>query len=135
LAQRLLRRLCPDCAAPQPITHAAIDCYHQAQLTPPDRLSLPTGCPACDHSGYRGRLAVGELLPISATLSDLIASGANRQLLRQQALQDGQRTLRQQGLTLAATGQTSLAEVERWLPSFDNPAAQAPPLRTTAWAA
>jgi general secretion pathway protein E/type IV pilus assembly protein PilB len=133
LAQRLLRRLCESCMIAQPLSPAQAKLYELAGLSAPSHHHQAVGCPLCDDTGYRGRLAVGELLPVSPTLADLIASSANRKLLRAQALMDGQLNLRQQGLMLAATGQTSLAEVERVLPAAmsmaENIAETASPLK------
>ncbi len=100
LAQRLLRRLCPVCRRPS----APVD--GQPAFDAP-------GCPACQHTGYHGRLALFEFLPVTARLRECISSGASLAQLRQQARLEGLITLRDQALAALHRGETSREEILR----------------------
>jgi len=94
-SQRLLRRLCADCARPAGTGYA------------------PSGCEACFQTGYRGRIAAIEHLKITPALGDLMIERASAARLREQATAEGVVPLRSAALKLAAQGVTSMAEVER----------------------
>jgi general secretion pathway protein E len=109
LAQRLVRRLCPQCReafSPSPDMFAAIGVSGVGL----DRLWRPIGCAACGHSGFRGRIAVLELLVLDAQIERLIlARGEARDI--QDAAQ--MRTMLEDGLAKARAGLTTLDEVLR----------------------
>ncbi len=111
LAQRLVRRLCPDCRESyQP------DAIEQAMFetdTPLAQLYRPSGCPACGNSGYRGRSGIYELLKVDEGMRHLIHDRSSEQALRDYATQHGMRSLRQDGMRLVASGLTSLEELLR----------------------
>ena len=71
------------------------------------------GCDACRHTGYSGRLGIYELVPISGELRERIVAGAKPGELKKLALQQGHRTLLQDGLIKASHGHTTLEEVTR----------------------
>lgn len=109
-AQRLVRRLCPDCREPHP---------DQARLCAQHRVTQgqffrPTGCPGCHGRGYRGRLAIHEVIP-AAQLLPLIAADAPLAELAGLRERAGFPTLWSRGLAAAAAGLTSLEEVARVL--------------------
>jgi general secretion pathway protein E/type IV pilus assembly protein PilB len=113
VAQRLVRRLCPHCRKPytaQP---------HERRLLGMDRqgpapvLYRPGGCELCDFQGYRGRLAIMELLRIDADLDELIARRATTREVRNAALAKGFRPLAEDGLRRVLDGSTSIEEVGR----------------------
>ena len=113
-AQRLVRRACGRCAqpaAPPPRIR------EQLALLPPELVGEGfvevRGCEACRHTGYRGRTGIYELVPISGELQDLIVSGARLGDLKSMALEQGHRTLMQDGLIKASHGLTTLEEVTR----------------------
>ena len=116
VCQRLVRRLCPDCARP-------ID-------DPADRLGLevasarsPVGCPACLGTGYRGRLVLAEILvPERTDLGRAILSRSDVAHLEALAVGAGLVTLRDRALEAVASGRTSPAEVRRVLGFADDPA-------------
>jgi general secretion pathway protein E/type IV pilus assembly protein PilB len=113
IAQRLLRRLCPHCrksytAQPHERRLLGLDQAGAAPL-----LYRPGGCHHCDFQGYRGRLAIMELLRIDADIDDLIARRSTAREIRQAALAKGFRPLAQDGLRRALDGSTSLEEVAR----------------------
>ncbi len=113
VAQRLVRRLCEHCKSP----HAAE--AHEAHLLGlPTEASRPllyraTGCEHCDFQGYRGRLAIMELLRIDSHLDELIARRATAHEIRTRAIQKGFRTLADDGLRRVLDGSTSLDELAR----------------------
>ncbi len=113
LAQRLVRRLCPHCREP-----------HVAEASERRRLGLPAagpdtiihhpvGCAACGFRGYRGRIAIMELLCMDATLDDLVARRASPQAMLAQACGNGFLTLAQDGVRRVLEGTTSLQELAR----------------------
>ncbi|MDQ1212282.1 type II secretion system protein GspE [Pantoea anthophila] len=108
VAQRLVRRLCPHCRQPaQAVAH------YPAEIWPG---TLQTWrAPGCDHcfSGYFGRLALFELLPINARLQNAIAAGMPLENLLTLAKQQGLRTLLVSGLEAVSRGDTSLEEMQR----------------------
>lgn len=120
MAQRLVRRLCPGCAAP-----ASPDGLEQAawqRLEPrlpavlrsvrPD-WRRAAGCPQCRNTGYRGRLAIHELVSVDDGLRQAIVGGASLGALEGLADAHGRRSLREDGLLKAAQGVTSWDEVLR----------------------
>ncbi|MDR2188864.1 MAG: GspE/PulE family protein [Azonexus sp.] len=113
IAQRLVRRLCPYCKAPY---HAEA---HELRLLglPPDeqrpRLFSPSGCERCDFQGYRGRMAIMEVLRLDAGLDELIARRATTHEIRQRAAAQGFTTLADDGLKRVRSGITSLEELAR----------------------
>ena len=111
VAQRLARRLCQDCAEPyQPEQRelAAIgvpDVYGEVQLF------RAVGCPECGGIGYRGRIGLFEVLPMTDEISRLI--GAPTREIEAEAVRQGMFTLRDDGIRLSLAGKTTLDEVRR----------------------
>jgi type IV pilus assembly protein PilB len=71
------------------------------------------GCPECNYTGYRGRVGLYELMPVTAPIRSLIISRASSDEIKQKALEDGYRPMRSSGLQLVRQGVTSLEEVLR----------------------
>lgn len=117
IAQRLVRRLCPHCRKPAEVAVANLPAEVRSVLgeTSPT-FYAPGGCDQCNHTGYRGRLAIHEILVVTDALRDAILRGANSSELSQIARAAGMRTMRQDAALLAAQGQTSLDEVFRVAP-------------------
>ncbi len=136
LAQRLVRRLCPNCRTSRPAHADEIDEWVQDHLhawgghanTPTADTVLAdwstrfgidgkiqawrsTGCEKCDHTGLRGRAGIHELLTVSRAVRHLIQTGARAEQIQQQALGEGLRTLRQDGLDKLLAGITTIEEV------------------------
>lgn len=111
LAQRLVRTLCTSCRhAYQP---DAIELDMFAIDSQPMKLYRPVGCNVCNHTGYRGRSGIYELLKIDDGLRHLIHERASEQDLRRLAMQHGMHNLREDGMRLVASGITSLEELLR----------------------
>ena len=112
LAQRLVRRVCVHCAVPyqpRPDELAALD--FTASQTIQARFRKGRGCAECDGSGYRGRLAIFELLVINDELQTMIHHQAGTVNLRQKARSMGMHTLREDGLRKITAGLTTIEEV------------------------
>ncbi|NRF68878.1 type II/IV secretion system protein [Aquincola sp. S2] len=101
LAQRLLRRLCAQCA--RPLLPADAGSSRRAAL----------GCEACRGTGYRGRFAIGELLWLTPALRALIAARAPAAEVQAEAQRGGWRSLREQALQAVDAGWTTLEEADR----------------------
>jgi type IV pilus assembly protein PilB len=114
IAQRLLRRVCADCRTEVPPDP---DRLREAGLDP-DRLAgarfvVGRGCERCHFTGYRGRLAIFEILRVGDGLRQLVLEGASTQRLREAARTQGMRPLRESGILAALDGRTTLDEVLR----------------------
>ncbi len=108
LAQRLIRLNCPQC-----LEEEAVDEEVRSVLQVPAQevFYRGAGCASCNYTGYRGRIAVSELLPITPEITALINSGASTQAIKDLAVQQGMTTLTRNAMALARTGKTSLDEV------------------------
>ena len=114
LAQRLVRRICPDCRTPVKATPAALAEIGLELADLPDGVVYEgRGCDQCMGTGYRGRQAISELMVISARLQPLIVQNADGATLRRAAVKDGMKGLREDGARKVARGITTIAEVLR----------------------
>ena len=111
VAQRLVRVLCPHCKKQLPVSDAHKRFLAGEELIRIPATFSPVGCLRCDGSGYKGRAAVMEVLPVrSAVMREAITRGASPDALQDIALADGLRPLRLGALDLVERGTTSLAE-------------------------
>lgn len=113
-AQRLVRRICRQCRqAAEPPVESLID----AGFDPSEASRIPTyrgrGCDACNHTGYKGRVGLFEVMEIGDGLRDLILLGGTSTQLKRTAIQDGMITLRASGLQKIRDGVTTLDEILR----------------------
>jgi type IV pilus assembly protein PilB len=111
-AQRLARRLCPNCKAPLDVPRKAlIDAgYKSEDLDGTWTPYKPVGCSACNN-GYKGRVGIYQVMPISEEIQRIILRGGGALDIAQQASKEGVRTLRESGLLKVKQGMTSLEEV------------------------
>ncbi|MDP8959668.1 MAG: Flp pilus assembly complex ATPase component TadA [Actinomycetota bacterium] len=115
LAQRLARRLCGKCKQPyQPSLEALMEVGWPLELVD----ELPTlyravGCKACSGTGYRGRLAIHEVMLVTEEIERLAVERRSSDELRKVAISQGMRTLREDGLAKVHAGATSIEEVLR----------------------
>ncbi|MBX5484701.1 MAG: type IV-A pilus assembly ATPase PilB [Myxococcaceae bacterium] len=112
LAQRLCRRLCQNCKRPAEISDQAL----LDAGVPPDKIGTFTpyeagGCRECNDRGYRGRVAVYEVMPFWDGLKELVINGASAAELKQEAIRLGMSTLRMSALNKMMGGITTLSEV------------------------
>lgn len=115
IAQRLLRRLCEDCAEARDTTAAEAAQFRAAGLEPPKTLKhVPedSSCTACGDSGYAGRLGIFEIIEVGESLRTAIGDGATENQLKALAL-TADMTLLGQGLEACRRGETSLEETLR----------------------
>ncbi|HZZ94359.1 MAG TPA: type II secretion system ATPase GspE [Usitatibacter sp.] len=110
LAQRLVRRLCPECRAPYEADAAERSVFGK---NAPERLYKAVGCGACNFSGYRGRTGIYELFATDDATRHLIHDTASEAQLRDRAVKAGMVRLREDGLRWVRDGATSLDEVLR----------------------
>ena len=114
LAQRLVRSPCPSCSVSQPPSADAIEKAGGASRLPADgKWVAGRGCAECQGSGYLGRLAIHELLTVNDEIRELISRRAPEHAVRKAARDAGMRTLLEDGISKAARGLTTLAEVLR----------------------
>jgi len=111
-AQRLARRLC-SCKKPMTVPNQALlDAgFTESDLDGSWTLYGPGGCERCKGSGYKGRVGIYQVMPVSEAMQRLIMSGANSLDLAQQAASEGVKNLRESGLLKVKQGMTSLDEV------------------------
>jgi type IV pilus assembly protein PilB len=109
VAQRLVRRICPDCRAPT--TYSPDELEVVGADVSQVRFMKGRGCDACAGSGYRGRQGLYEVMPLSPELRRMILRGHSADELRAQAVREGMLTLRMDGLAKVARGITTLEEV------------------------
>ena len=112
IAQRLVRKLCNECKEPAEMKRPQpANCIRDAE----DRLIVyrPVGCPACAGQGYRGRMALMEILPFDPDMDELIARRGTSRELHGLAVAKGFRPLAESGKSSVIQGKTSLAEVAR----------------------
>ncbi len=114
LAQRLVRRICPDCKTefePSP------EMLMELNLRPADiegkKFYYGRGCDRCNNTGYRGRTGIFELMDMNDNLRDLIAGNASTDALREESRKAGMITLREAGLEAIFKGITTIDEVVR----------------------
>lgn len=112
IAQRLLRKLCPDCRKPHAITSAEQAHFLRHDLPVPQTLYDPVGCETCSGTGHAGRMGVFEMVEIGETMRAAIDRGATESEMAHMALGAGE-TLAGQGLAAAAAGHVSLSETLR----------------------
>ncbi|HEY4587453.1 MAG TPA: GspE/PulE family protein, partial [Brevundimonas sp.] len=117
--QRLIRRLCEDCARPSTPAEAAAHeqsvaaHLHAITADEPARWMEPVGCARCGHSGFRGRLGVYELAPMSPALIAGMRASADEDQLTAVARSEGFLSFADDALLKARRGQTALTEVHR----------------------
>ena len=112
LAQRLVRRICPDCASPYEPGLEELEFYHSVGGHGMV-FHRGTGCSSCAHTGFHGRIGVFEVLRISDAVKRLLVRDAPPEALRQRAITEGMTTLRSAGLAKIDEGLTTIAEVMR----------------------
>ena len=114
LAQRLVRKTCLSCAISQPPSADLIEKVGGGNQLPADgHWVMGRGCKECGETGYRGRLAIHELLVVTDEVRDLISRRAQDHEIRRAARTAGMRTLLEDGISKAAQGLTTLDEVLR----------------------
>ncbi|MCH5263509.1 MAG: Flp pilus assembly complex ATPase component TadA [Lachnospiraceae bacterium] len=116
IAQRLVRRLCPDCKKPK---KADADDLELLMRKPDEDITVyePCGCSRCDNTGFRGRIGVYEIMEVTQPLKTIISKGGNAEEIKNKALEEGMSTLRMSATKYVLEGITSIPEMMRV--SFD----------------
>ncbi|MHB8418936.1 MAG: type IV-A pilus assembly ATPase PilB [Myxococcales bacterium] len=112
LAQRLVRKLCQECKKESQVEdQALIDAGVPPEEVGSFKVYEPGGCKSCNDRGYRGRLAVYEVMPFFDPLKDLVINGASTAELKQEAIRLGMQTLRMSAIGKMKAGVSTLEEV------------------------
>jgi len=114
LAQRLARRLCEHCKAPEEVPREALleEGFTEEDVDSGFTIYKPVGCDLCN-KGYKGRVGIFQVMPVSEEMGKIIMEGGNSLELEQQAAREGVSNLRQSGLRKVMQGITSLNELNR----------------------
>lgn len=114
VAQRLARKICPHCSTTDDISKETLI---QMGMDPEDArnavCSTGSGCSMCNNTGFKGRIALYEVMTVNDPIKELVLMGASGSEIKKEAINQGMKTLRQSGLTKVAQGVTSVAEVLR----------------------
>ena len=107
MAQRLIRRICPDCKKEAQVNDSAL---RRIGLDPEDvgKIYEGEGCPKCFGSGYRGRTAIYEILPVTESIRKMIVEGVSDMKIREKAIQEGMVTLRKAAVNRLLEGETTM---------------------------
>lgn len=113
-AQRLARKVCVECKQPENIpVQALIDAGVPPDEAPSYVCMRGKGCPACNNTGYKGRVGFYQVMPMREEIKELILNGANTAEIKRESMRIGIKTMRQSGLTKLKEGITSFEEVLR----------------------
>ena len=112
IAQRLVRRLCPECKKQR---FATEDEKKLMRIKPEYKVPIyePQGCIKCNNTGYKGRIGCYEIMEVTPTLKHIISRGGTADEIKQQALKEGMRTLRMSATKYVVQGITSFSEMVR----------------------
>lgn len=114
LAQRLLRRICPHCREATEPSPRLMDLLGEDDAWRAGNFFKGRGCAVCQQTGYKGRVGIFELLVFSDDIRDRLMQGASAQELRENAMEQGMRSLRDDALRAALAGETTLDEVIKY---------------------
>lgn len=116
IAQRLVRRLCPECKRQKKANEEELELL---QLAPDEDVTIyePCGCPRCDGTGFKGRIGVYEIMEVTQPLKLIISKNGSAEDIKNKALEEGMNTLRMSATKYVLEGITSVQEMMRV--SFD----------------
>lgn len=112
IAQRLVRRLCPACKKER-FADTREKELMGIDISQPQQVYEPSGCHSCNNTGYRGRIGVYEIMPISYRLKEVISAKGSAEQIKETALEEGMQTLRMAATKYVLEGITSFSEMER----------------------
>ena len=110
IAQRLVRRLCPNCKKMRPAEEYELE-FMGKDVNTPTNVWEPCGCPSCNGTGYYGRIGVYEIMELTPGVKRLINKHATAEEIKRQALDEGMSTLRMSATNLVLAGITSFQEI------------------------
>ena len=108
IAQRLVRKLCPHCRKGKQTTKSEMKILG---IDTPQRIYHPVGCPACNNTGYNGRLGIHEIFEMDDDIRELIQKGAGTEELRKRAKENGMLSLKDTCAHAVLNGETSINEL------------------------
>ena len=112
VAQRLVRKLCPNC---KKAYHPNMELLEQIGLSAKEAKEIkfyePVGCDECNHTGYSGRVAMFEIMEMTPAIGALTMKREDSSVMRTQAIKDGMTLLVQDGVRKIAQGLTTVEEV------------------------
>jgi type IV pilus assembly protein PilB len=115
LAQRLIRRICPSCRTAYEPGHDLIEMLDVDPLEIADKdFFYGDGCAECSNTGYRGRIGLFEMIVVSDAIRELINNRAPTLTIKQKALEQGMRSLRDDGLRAIFDGNSTIEEVLKY---------------------
>ncbi|HTL10846.1 MAG TPA: type IV-A pilus assembly ATPase PilB [Bdellovibrionota bacterium] len=111
LAQRLLRKVCSQCRTEDPVPkEKLIEQGFSKEAAAQIKTYKGAGCKVCNNTGYKGRVAIYEVLDFSPTLKEMVLKGETALALKRQAIKEGMKTLRMSAMTKVAEGATTFEE-------------------------
>ncbi|HEY1958584.1 MAG TPA: type IV-A pilus assembly ATPase PilB [Polyangiaceae bacterium] len=114
LAQRLARKICVDCKQPHQVEHNALkDIGFTDEQIAGAKLMKGVGCRTCNNTGYKGRVALYEVMRFSDSLKEMVLGGSSAAELKMAAIKGGMLTLRMSGITKVLGGVTTTEEILR----------------------
>jgi type IV pilus assembly protein PilB len=113
VAQRLVRRICRHCTVPYQPTADELAFFERATGRVKESFVHGAGCNFCSQTGFENRIGVFELLTVSEEMRELMVANATHQTVREQAIRDGMRPMREEALRLVETDVTTIAEILR----------------------
>ena len=117
IAQRLVRKLCEYCKEAYPVTREMLERLSFPQRAVDDWknvvLHRPAGCQRCNHTGYKGRMGIYEIMPVSEAIERLIVERKSADEIMRVAMAEGMISLREDGLERVLAGKTSIEEISR----------------------
>ena len=124
IAQRLARRICPNCQEQKPIPKSTLEELQRTlesikivrpseNIVMPETLPVAKGCEICSHTGYKGRVCIIEMLEVDFEMKDLILNKASTTKMIESARRKGMITMREDGILKVVQGLTTLEEVHR----------------------
>jgi len=113
IAQRLIRKLCKYCKEPYIPDSYELGLLNYNQSAKPEKIFRAKGCKACDNTGYKGRMALLEILKMNSELDDLLVQGATAKEMKIEANKHGFLTLADDGVRHVIAGITSIKEISR----------------------
>ncbi|MBE7415274.1 MAG: type IV-A pilus assembly ATPase PilB [Deltaproteobacteria bacterium] len=114
LAQRLARKICKDCKEKVQITEKVLlDLGATPEETKRMEASKGKGCATCGGTGYKGRIALYEVMPFTEGIKDMVLNGASSAEIKRAAIKEGMKSLRMSGITKVAESVTTIEEVLR----------------------
>lgn len=109
IAQRLVRRLCPNCKKKDNPTKE--ECLVLGDVSEETTIYRPVGCSQCNNTGYRGRIGIYEMLEVSPEIKNIIAHNGTTAEIKKKAIEEGMRTLLMGSRTRVLDGTTSMEEL------------------------